>query len=1043
MIRHFTKHFLATAAVLLSLAVPAVAEDIDLFVGLAPTETANLPNVLFLLDNAANFSASATHGCKYKDDGAAPSLGNTTGGMEQCALYNAIHDLEVNKDGTPKMKIGLMAFNANKFVDWKGNACDTVTSVGGCLMLPLTEMTAGNKVAIMAWIRTWGTSFTIKTNNVATGALMQEAWAYYAGRTGISGRSYKDIKPSAVCLKNYVVFIGNAYNSSGKPGDQTGDKGPKNALEGTDKVADKNAFPAATAAQKAIYTAPVTTMCGTFTFPTSGHENGGYYADEWARYMASPGTINAATYTIGVHSAACQAEYASLLSSMATFGGGKYFPTTDFTQLKIALESILSEVQPVNSAFASVSLPVSVNTQGTYLNQVFIGMFRPDENALPRWAGNLKQYKMGMLGDELALLDAAGMNALDINLEGTGFLAPCARSYWTPESDDAYWTNIDADSANCVGHPAASNSPDGNIVEKGAQGYMLRALAPASRNVLTCSSSSCVGLSAFNAANASVTKTLLGDDGMTDAERTALIDWARGLNNKGDEFGAATVMRPSVHGDVVHSRPVAVNFGTDDAPQVVVFYGANDGALRAINGNRPDKPTPDIGTAKPGEELWAFVAPETYPKFARLRDNFPKIKFASSLVGEPKPYGMDGSIVAFRDDKGTEATSDDKNYIVASMRRGGNALYAFDVTEPASPALKWKINTSGQSWSAPRILKTNGYGTGKSPMLILGGGYDVCEDADPHTCASPTGNKVYVLDAVTGATLRELTTERSVIAEVFVVPDGQTGLAKYAYAADLGGNVYRISGADANTPFADSHPSTWTLTRIAALGCDSTGDCGANRKFMFAPDVLDDNGTYVLLLGSGDREKPLTVWTAATAVKNHFFMIRDVPSDPTWLAMEYDTCGQDVICKDSLLGIGADDPAQADLAAKPKGWYLEMRDSEQVVTAAITIYDVVTFHTHIPADPASETLCKANLGETSVYNVYYSNAASANGTDSRYEDVAGDGLPPSPVAGVVTLDDGTSVPFLIGGSPITFDPNVPKLPASVKQPKVRVYWYTK
>ena len=44
---------------------------------------------------------------------------------------------------------------------------------------------------------------------------------------------------------------------------------------------------------------------------------------------------------------------------------------------------IFSRIQSVNSVFASVSLPVSVNTEGTYLNQVYIGMFRPDAEGAP------------------------------------------------------------------------------------------------------------------------------------------------------------------------------------------------------------------------------------------------------------------------------------------------------------------------------------------------------------------------------------------------------------------------------------------------------------------------------------------------------------------------------------------------------------------------------------------------------------------------------------------------------------------------------------
>ena len=110
-------------------------------------------------------------------------------------------------------------------------------------------------------------------------------------------------------------------------------------------------------------------------------------------------------------------------------------------------------------------------------------------------------------------------------------------------------------------------------------------------------------------------------------------------------------------------------------------------------------------------------------------------------------------------------------------------------------------------------------------MLFFGGGYDTCEDPDPHTCTSTAkGRSVYVLDAEDGSLLREFTTDRPVVADVFVVPDGSTGLAKFAYVADLGGNVYRISGSTANLPFDATAPASWTMTKIASLGCDSAGE---------------------------------------------------------------------------------------------------------------------------------------------------------------------------------------------------------------------------
>ena len=39
------------------------------------------------------------------------------------------------------------------------------------------------------------------------------------------------------------------------------------------------------------------------------------------------------------------------------------------------------------------------------------------------------------------------------------------------------------------------------------------------------------------------------------------------------------------------------------------------------------------------------------------------------------------------------------------------------------------------------------------------------------------------------------------------------GRVKWAYAVDLGGNVWRISGADANTQFGVTPPGNWHITQ--------------------------------------------------------------------------------------------------------------------------------------------------------------------------------------------------------------------------------------
>ena len=99
------------------------------------------------------------------------------------------------------------------------------------------------------------------------------------------------------------------------------------------------------------------------------------------------------------------------------------------------------------------------------------------------------------------------------------------------------------------------------------------------RTMLTQSGSSLVDLSTASSG--------LGDD---------VVRFIRGEDvNKEKSGGDKT--RPSIHGDVIHSRPLPVNYG--DRYKVRVFYGANDGALHSVD-------------AETGVERWSFIAPEFF-----------------------------------------------------------------------------------------------------------------------------------------------------------------------------------------------------------------------------------------------------------------------------------------------------------------------------------------------------------------------------------------------------------------------------------------------
>ncbi len=656
-----------TAALLaLQLAAPARAEDIDLFTGYTPAVT-DLPNVIFVLDNTANWNqpfdaemtALASAFASLKPNRFRVGLmmfsetGNGNSNVDGAYVRAAVRTLD---DGT-KLKYGELFRQGSPGrldkLDDKSNG----GKVGKTMVEIHRYLTGGEPMAGNNKLK------TDYTGNVTGTAASRAIYALPGNAlSAFNGTAYNSPN-TAHCTGTYVIYISN-----GAPQDNTSD---------TKTAAD------------ALRAAGGTTT--TITLSPSGSQDN--MADEWAKFLNT--SLGVKVYTIEAAAAAGGQGpgWTALLKSMAGQSKGEYYDLTTKPDLGAALgdalNDIFSKIQSVNSVFSSVSLPVSVNTQGTYLNQVFVGMFRPDQDALPRWNGNLKQYKLGLDGNkQLILQDADDANA--INTE-TGFIAPCARSFWTPARSDTdkYWSFRPA--GDCIGKEVA-DSPDGNIVEKGAQGYLLRHMTVAARNVKTCAPGACTGLIDFSTGN--VTRSAVGV--ATDADRNTLVNWVRGEDNKGDERLDSSGnplkdsngnpltypdMRPSVHGDVVHSRPVAINYGTDAAPQVVVFYGGNDGALRAINGNRSTTSTL-FGSAPAGSELWSFIPPEFYGSLKRLRDNTVRINYpqtAATTTGAaaPKPYGMDGPVSAYRQGSDT--------WLFATMRRGGRALYAFDVSSPTRP----------------------------------------------------------------------------------------------------------------------------------------------------------------------------------------------------------------------------------------------------------------------------------------------------------------------------------------------------------------------
>ena len=112
------------------------------------------------------------------------------------------------------------------------------------------------------------------------------------------------------------------------------------------------------------------------------------------------------------------------------------------------------------------------------------------------------------------------------------------------------------------------------------------------------------------------------------------------------------------------------------------------------------------------------------------------------------------------------------------------------------------------------------------------------------------------------------------------------------------------------------------------------------------------------------------------------------------------------------------------------------------MTSAITVFGTTTFSTHTPTVPAVGG-CTSNLGTARVYNISYTNAApTGRRLLNRDEIIVGGGLPPSPVAGMVTLDDGTTCPSSSAPIPIRRSRACEPTPSGLaEQPKAVTYWY--
>lgn len=785
------------------------------------------------------------------------------------------------------------------------------------------------------------------------------------------------------------------------------------------------------------------TQTGTFSAAPAGP----FMMDEWARFLRQTGVTipgvsvknQVTTYTIDVFNAQQDPVFSGLLFNAARAGGGRYYQARNKNAIINALRNIFTEVQAVNSAFSSASLPINATNRTQNENQVFIGVFKPSRDAFPLWFGNLKRFQIIRDGADITLGDSLGQPAIN---NQTGFLGDCAVSFWTTDSG-TYWNTVITDNPDALSICSTnatsdwSDSPDGPFVEKGAAAEVLRkgndpSATPdaegsyvLNRTVKTIASGALVDFTATTFDD--------GDVDTAEDKEQIIVDFIRGadVDNLDDLDTNTAEPRSTIHGDVVHSRPQPVNYGGTTG--VVIYYGANDGLFRAVK-------------ASTGQELWSFVAPEHFSKLTRLRNNIPVIQYPNPSTSPapgtaPKDYFFDGSTGVFQSFNADNTVA--KAIIFPTMRRGGRKLYAFDVTNPSAPIYLWSkgcpnltndtgcdagFENIGQTWSIASVAFLKGYSETR-PVIITGGGYDRGDDEDSKTpTAASKGRGVYVLDAQDGTLIKHFdfstlsgVPARGVAADVAMISIDSDKFVDYAYAVDTGGNVYRmdfIDGPATQNPLAAAN---WTFGRVAYTN-------GSTRKFLFAPALLQNGErTVYLAVGSGDREHPLMSdypfgdgLDPATAVLNRFYVLKDDVGDTD--AATVTNLDDPTAMADYTTDAGCDAERITPSSAK-KGWFMSLNENgigEQTVSSAVIAGGFVNFSTNRPTPPDALS-CSTSLGEARGYFVNLLNASGAIGVDgscggSRSSEFVGGGLPPSPVIATVQVGDRVET-IVIGAVP--------------------------
>lgn len=815
-----------------------------------------------------------------------------------------------------------------------------------------------------------------------------------------------------------------------------------------------------------------------------GPTTGGDYVllDELANYMSRVDALDSkdGDQVVKVHTVSFGID-APVLTQAANKGKGNAYAATDAETLKGALEAAIKSVSQWQPVGATPAVTYKQTTGDT--GDTFLAMFTPSSNTT--WAGTIKKYKYEFGSTLCGVSDCGNPNvcmtgnpSVSYTLAASG--ASCGKNVELKEYDPVLGVELRKIRQDAVSYWQATTQPDGGTGNKGGTGQVLigdSARTPATRSFFTFLPGVSTNVALSHASNAlaeenmatatppgNITKTMMGDAGMSDATQVELLRFARGSDGS-----TLATWRPWPHFDSVHSSP-AVDTSeilpktTPATFRNTVYYLTADGVLHAID--------PDTGV-----ERWAFMVPEGLSNIAAVKAN---------TVGQHIEVADASPVLV--------TTSDDKRLVVFGMRRGGRAYYALDVTTESAPKFAWKIANDqtcngascsassdfselGYTWSTPVSGYVRGYvddaGTTTKtddklkPVLIFGGGYDPNQDS-ASAGADAMGRAVFVVDAASGSLvakfdLTESGVGYSVPADVLALDTtgDAAGTLDRVYVGDMGGRLWRM---DLDDRSENNLVSSWKTKKVllAKLATTSRPNKLFNRPTM-GPATFKGQVFDAVFIGGGDLQRPTSTGSNDAGA---FFMVKDfavagVPTQASTVpnaattgdfvdmtaATAYTAASatSGTLALDSITeGSAVGSTLAQDLAAATGGYVIKLGTGtldkgEKVSSHATVMNGIAYFGTYLPSQEASSELStQCRLGG---YGQQYA-VDAVTGTPTRND--SGSLLYSSANGRAFGFVSGFGVPLSIVGGPgkgiYLAGPGVEA--KKVEAPVARTYWYT-